>query len=356
MKKKEFRMTLLTKTRLFCCLIFPVCLSCGNSQSRGIRFTGGKYEFLSVDESPAGANRARLSLADYNGGKAVRAELNGNGIPYIVIDASSILGKSVASLREMQVTIGVENPSGEFYAVSGDIRAYSGADRTESRDPWSVYLPNKNPNIARAVLDEGEEFIPGAYNFFILTRKEDVALGEGKPPSHLVISEIHFFDVNGKEMRVNPDAGFSAPEGFGELDRSNLLPVSDEIFIEKSDGTSKNWGQAVALDTAKNGGSFDASLLGPRAVITVYYASGSPPELILQSWTQGAPEGSGWAKTAPAAVNNSASAAQYTYAGMAAAFGTEDFAPWLDKLYVGDTGGDLTVYAVTVGALSRSGE
>ncbi|MDR2370300.1 MAG: hypothetical protein LBD71_02370 [Treponema sp.] len=40
---------------------------------------------------------------------------------------------------------------------------------------------------------------------------------------------------------------------------------------------------------------------------------------------------------------------------MAAAFGTEDFASWLDKLYVGDTGRDLTVYAVTVSALSRSG-
>jgi hypothetical protein len=347
-------MTLLTKARLFCCLVFPVCLSCGNSPP-GIHFTGGKYGFLSVDESPAGASRVKLSLVDYRGGKAVRAEINGNGTPYIVIDASSILGKSVGSLREMWVTIGVENPSGEFYAVSGDIRAYSGADRTESRDPWSVYLPHKNPNIARVVLDEGEEFIPGAHNFFILTRKEDVALGEGRPPSNLVISEIHFFDADGKEMRVNPDAVFSAPEGFGELDRSNLLPAGGEIFIEKSDGTSKNWGQAVALDTAKNGGPFDASLLGPDVVITVYYASAAPPELILQSWTQGAPEGSGWAKTAPAAVNNSASAAQYTYAGMAAAFGTGDFALWLDKLYVGDTGQDLTVYMVTVSVLSRSG-
>ncbi|MDR2371184.1 MAG: hypothetical protein LBD71_06865, partial [Treponema sp.] len=282
-------MKFLTKMRLFCCLVFPVCFSCGNSQPPGIRFTGGKFGFLSVDESPVGANRVKLSLADYRGGKAVRAELNGNGVPYIVIDASSILGKSVGSLREMQVTIGVENPSGEFYAVSGDIRAFSGADRAESSDPWSVYLPGKNPNIARAVLGEGEEFIPGAYNFFILTRKEDVALGEGKPPSNLVILEIHFFDADGKEMRVNPNAGFSAPEGFGELDRSNLLPVSGEIFIEKSDGASKNWGQAVTLDAAKNGGPFDASLLGADAVITVYYASAAPPELILQSWTQGAP-------------------------------------------------------------------
>jgi hypothetical protein len=39
---------------------------------------------------------------------------------------------------------------------------------------------------------------------------------------------------------------------------------------------------------------------------------------------------------------------------MAAAFGTGDFASWLDKLYVGGTGQDLTVYAVTVSA-ERSG-
>jgi hypothetical protein len=318
----------------------------------GIRFNDGKYDFLSVDESLVGSNKAKLSLVDYQGGKAVQVELAGSGIPYIVIDASSLLGKQVSLLREMDIVIGLERSDGEFYAVSGEIKAYSGADRTESNNAWSVYLPNKNPNIAKAVLDnDAEYFIPGAYNFFILNRKVDNALGEGREPSRLIISELHFFDVNHKELRTNSKAAFDAPEGFGKPDRSNLAAVNDETGIEKSDGSSKAWGQAVALDTAKNGGPFDAALLNPQTVITVYFSSASAPELILQSWTQGAPASSGWAKVAPAAVNDSLSAAQYRYDDMVSAFGSNDFSAYLDKLYVGDTGQDLTVYTVSLGAL-----
>jgi hypothetical protein len=342
-------MRLKTRLLLLPCLSVLFFFSCGD-ETGGIRFTNGKFGFLSVDESPPGADRTKLSLVDYNGGKAVKAELNGSGVPYIVIDASSILGKAVKDLREMQVTIAVEHPSGEFYAVSGDIFAYSGQDRTESRDPWSVYLPNKNPNIARAVLEDGEFFTPGAFNFFILTRKVDNALAEGKPPSNLVISHIRFLDAKGRDIRVNPDAGFAAPEGFGVPDRSNLREA-EETAIAGAEGTSKGWGQAVALDAAKNGGPVDGALLTPRSLITVYYSSAAPPELILQSWTAGAPGSADWAKAAPSAVNDTGSAAQYFFADMAAAFGTEDFPAFLDKLYVGDTGHDLTVYAVTIGRL-----
>ncbi|MDR1947862.1 MAG: hypothetical protein LBQ38_00545 [Spirochaetaceae bacterium] len=315
----------------------------------GIRFSGGKFGFLFVDESPVGANKARLSLVDYEGGKAVRAELSGSGVPYIVIDADSLLGQRVRDLREMLVTIRVEHPSGEFYAVSGDIYAYSGPDRLESADPWSVYLPNKNPNIARAVLEgEAEWFVPGAYNFFILTRKVDNALGEGKEPSNLLITGLRFLDAEGRDLPVNPDAGFNAPEGFGIPDRSNLFAVAEEAVIPGAEGSSKNWGQAVGLSTVKNDGPIDPGFLIPEAIVTVYYTSAAAPELILQSWTDGAPGTAGWAKVAPAAVNDSGTTAQFLYGDLAAAFGTENFSQYLDRIYVGDTGRELTVYAVTL--------
>jgi hypothetical protein len=337
-------------------VFFILCVnSCGNNagfkrSSTGIDFAHGNYDFLFVDVSPAGANRAALSLIDYNEGKAVKAELTGDGVPYIVIDASSLLGKKVALLREMRLTIGVDNPTGEFFAVSGEIRAYSGADRRESSDRWSVYLPAKNPNIARAVLEnEGEYFVPNACNFFTLSREVDNALSEAKPPSDLIISEIHFFDANGKELPVNLNAGFAAPEGFGVPDTSNLFALKNEVNISGAGGNSKNWGQAVSFDAVKNGGHLDSAFLKEGAVITVYFASASPPELIFQSWTKGAPESSHWAKIPPQAVNNSGSAAQYFYKDMAGIFGSEDFLTYLDKIYVGDTGNDLTVYAVTIG-------
>jgi hypothetical protein len=85
------------------------------------------------------------------------------------------------------------------------------------------------------------------------------------------------------------------------------------------------------------------------AVITVYYISDALPELILQSWTENAPPEAGWAKVAPRAVNDSGTIAQYSYPDMAAAFGTDDLATYLDQLYVGDTGAPLDVSAVTIG-------
>jgi hypothetical protein len=186
---------------------------------KGISFSNGNYDFLFVDESPEDACNADLSLIDYKGGKAIRLQPAGAGVPYVVIDAGSLLGAGVKDLHTMRITVEVENPGGTFYAVSGEILAYSGPDRIESADPWSVYLPNKNPNIAQAVLEnETERFVPDAFNFFVLTRKTDNAVTAGEKPSDLILSDICFLDEAGNELPYDPDAGFSAPEGFGEME------------------------------------------------------------------------------------------------------------------------------------------
>jgi hypothetical protein len=314
-----------------------------------VDFSNGNFDFLRVYSATPGGPEVKLSLITQGESQAVRAEITGKGAPAIAVDASSLLGDNVAKLREMQLVVGVERADGEFHAVSGTVTALSGADRAESADPWSVYLPTKNPNTVRAVLDEGTSFVPGAYNMFIIRKAVDNALDRGLPQSNLIIYSIEFFDEYGEPIPVDADARFSAPEGFGELDMSNLAQVSGEELIPGAEGTSAGWGQAFALPTVKNGGVFDADALTPQSVITVYYNSETPPELILQSWTDGAPEGSGWAKVAPRAVNDSNGIAQYAFADMAAAFGTEDFGTYLDQIYVGDTGNDLTVAAVSIG-------
>jgi hypothetical protein len=327
-------------------LTFPALIffACG-AGTTSIDFSGGAYGFLTVDESPPGAAGTALSLVDYRDGKAV---LVSGGIPYLAIDASSLLGKRVSQLRIMELTLGLERSDGEFYAASGEIRAYSGGERTESSDPWSVYLPEKNPNTARAVLEEGERFIPGSYNFFILTKKVDNALEAGLGGSNLIVSKIRFLDGDGKELKVDPNAVFNAPSGFGERDLSNLLAFDEEQTLERTSGSSKNWGQALALDTVKNGGSLDPAAFTGDAAVLVYYSSAGAPELILQSWTEGAPPSSGWAKLAPSAINDTASCAQFLCKDMAGIFGTGDFSAYLDKFYVGDTGAELKVYALSV--------
>ena len=314
-----------------------------------INFSGGQYGFLEVYTAPADAVEAELSLAEYGGKNAVRIAPNGNGALYLVVDAGSLLGPAAEELFEMQLTVAVQRDDGEFQAVSGIITAFSGQDRVESSDPWSVYLGNKNPNIAHAVLKEGERFVPDAHNFFLFIRKLDNAVAVGQPPSDLLITNIVFLDEAGDPLPVNPDAVFAPPAGFGEADRSNLQAVKDEIPLENAEGNSSGWGQAVALPTIKNEGKLDAALLRPGTVMTVYYTAETPPELICQSWTPGAPETSGWAKVAASAVNNTGSIAQYTYEDIVTAFGTAELSVYLDQLYIGDTGSELRVTNVSVG-------
>ncbi|MDR2370478.1 MAG: hypothetical protein LBD71_03275 [Treponema sp.] len=187
----------------------------GGCGAPGIDFSDGRFAFLAVDESPPGAAKIQLGLVDYGNGRAVKADMAGAGDPYIVIDASSLLGKKAAELRTMELTLALEREDGEFYAASGEIRAYSGKDRSESFDNWAVYLPEKNPNIVKAVLDEGEYFRPGEDNFFVLTRTVDNALEAGEKPSGFIIAGIRFFNAAGNELRANSRAVFRASEGFG---------------------------------------------------------------------------------------------------------------------------------------------
>jgi hypothetical protein len=317
-----------------------------------IDFANENIDFLYAYRASPDAADVKMSVVPYNGGNAVYIDNNGNGTPYIAIDVSSILGGNIDKLCTLEVVVAVEHPDEEFYAVSGELTQVTArSEASPYSGTWSVYISTKNPNVARAILDDGQDFISG--DLVILSKNVDNALTSGAGASDLIISELRFLDSGGNLLPVNSDAGFSAPDGFGKPDSSNLSEVADETSVPGAEGSSGGWGQAVALMTAKNdGGVFDASVLIPGSVITVYYTSATPPELILQSWTDGAPDGAGWAKVSPFAVNDSGSAAQFLFDDISTVFGTEDIASFLDQLYIGDSGNDLKVYSVTVGTLS----
>jgi hypothetical protein len=214
---------------------------------------------------------------------------------------------------------------------------------------WSVYLAEKNPNVMR--LELPDRLPSGPYNILILSKTVDNAAAAGLKQSNLLLSSLRFYDAQAHLLPVHAGAAFNAPDGFGEPDRSNLAALSGETAIEGTQGSSSGWGQAVCLPTIKNGGRFDAKTLNDH-VVSVYYSSESPPELILQSWTDGSPESAGWAKVAPARTNGSQSIAQYSCEDIAAAFGTDDFETYLDQLYIGDTGMELKVYSVTLATIA----
>lgn len=316
-----------------------------------LTFSGGNYDFVRSYEVTPDACQTQLSIVEHNGANALLLDVSSGGKPVVAIDVSSLLGEDVARLHTMQLIVEVASRSGEFFAVSGELVALRAADGTQSTDAWSVYLPNKNPNGARAVLEtDSESFAPGPYNMILFSKEIDNGEITGEAPSNILIHAIEFFDEAGVPLIPDANAGFNAPEGFGKADSAGLIAVENEITIAGSSGESVGgWGQAVAMVTAKNDGDFDGELLGENSVITVYYVSAVPPELIFQSWTEGAPDSAGWAKIAPAHVNASGTVAQFMFSDMVSAFGSDGFAEYLDQVFVGDTGEKLNVASVTVG-------
>ena len=314
-------------------------------------FENENLDFIRSYEVSPDAARVRLSIAGTDAfnlnSKGALLSSDGDGTMNIAVDLSSLLGGGVSDLFTVEADIAVVNDNTDFYAVSGEITALNSHGSAVSTGVWSVYLAEKNPNIVRLQLSE--PLTPGPHNMLILSKTVDNAAVAGLKQSNLLLLSMHFYDADGSPLPVDRDAKFNAPDGFGEPDRSNLTLFADERAIEGAHGSSNGWGQAVALLTEKNDGAIDANTL-VNSVITVYYSSESPPELILQSWTDGKPDSAGWAKVAPARVNNSGSIAQFSFEDMVISFGTDDFEAFLDQLFVGDTGAELTVYSVTVAA------
>jgi len=155
----------------------------------------------------------------------------------------------------------------------------------------------------------------------------------------------------GKAGQKNTSAGFSAPAGFGEIDTSNLVAVTDEIYLGLKGSTDGKWGQAIAVDTIKNGGKFDPAWIYQGCVVTVYYSSKIPPEVILESR-----DGKVWGRTAHFTVNDSNNIAQYSYDDMIKALKTDDLENKLDKFYIGDCGAALEVVKVTIGKAEQESD
>ena len=315
-----------------------------------IDFLNGNIGFLVLDASPVDASPdTTMELVDYNGGKAVKISPDGSAAPYVIIDASSLLTEAITDLVTMRVSIATEHHSGTFYAVSGDIIVYSGVDRAESKSPWSVYLATKNPNNAIVALNTpAKRFVPDAYNYFVISKKDDNGLNAKEGPVALYLLSIEFFDENDQLLPVNAEAVFNPPEGFGEKGESSLYTLLNETTIDGAVGsTPGGWGQAVSMETVRAGGIIEPGWFTPGFVISVAYESESSPEIIFQSWTDGKPDSAGWAKVAPRLEEKGI--AQFFYDDIVNAFGTDDFESFLDKFNVGDTGNAITVLKVSYG-------
>lgn len=109
--------------------------------------------------------------------------------------------------------------------------------------------------------------------------------------------------------------------------------------------SASGWNQAVSVTTTKNGGSFNASAITSGGHFYVEYSgTQNGLELILQSWSGG----SSWGKVtmSESGTANGHYYAKYKYSNCVSTFGSSNFSGMLDKIHVGATGSDLTVYSI----------
>lgn len=303
-------------------------------------FEDGNAAFVSVYEGMANAASATVEVADYNGSKALKITNNDGKVPYIAFDVLSLLGEKAADVFCVEMTMGIENPDGKFYACSGDMKLFVSGELSKMARPWSVYMEKKNPKVAPFFM-VGEEFSEDA-PLMVLTLSVDNGAAKGAAPAVLYIDDIRFLDADGNVIPADSTAAFVEPEGFGGgADMSNLQYLgADAVELEGMAGLAAGaWSQ----DGVEMTEEFKAALV-PGAVIEISYSSESG-----DMWIVLPDAAAGWTRIEQqtAITNLSHSTAQITFEQIAAVLG-DDISAWGTRLQC-EASGAWEVYGVKVG-------
>ena len=308
---------------------------------KSVDFEDGNYGFVALYEGMANADASTIEVVDYNGGKALKVT-NGSGkVPYVAIDVWSLLGEAAANVATINMTMGIENPDGEFYACSGQVMLWNTKELSKSTYDWSVYLENKNPKLASIVLKD-QAFSADVAPIMVVSLNTDNGATAGAANANLYIDDITFLDASGNVVEADSSAAFAAPDGFsGDKDMSNLQYLkATSVALEGMSGISgTGWGQN-GVDMTEE---FLAALV-PGAVIEIEYSSTSG-----DMWIVMPDAAAGWSRVQQqtAATNNSHNIAQITYEQIVEVCG-EDITTWGARLQC-ESSGDWNVYSVKVG-------
>ena len=314
------------------------------TKEASIDFEDGSMSFVAPYSVPANAAEVELSVVDYNGGKALQVKNLTGKVPFIGIDATSLLGADVAKIASVEMTIGTSYDNGKFSASSGKIYAWSGADLVETYDEWSVYLESANPKAAVATLAEGEEFVADAGNILIVSLDTDNGVTEGNGNATMYIDDIRFLDASGNVLKADSSVAFAAPKGFENTgkDLSNLAAVSNAVNFEGFACTGDGWGQ--------NGFDMTEEIIAalvPGSVLEIEYSSESG-----DMWIVMPDAAAGWTRIGDGTngksyVNDSKNIAQITYEQIAAVLG-DDVSTWGARMQC-EASAAWEVFSVKVG-------
>jgi hypothetical protein len=307
-----------------------------------VDFEDGNFSFVQPYLVPADAGNVELSVADFDGSKALGVKLLDGKVSYVGIDASSLLGDKVADVKTIELSMGTVFDDGSFNATSGQITAWSGEDLVQTYDDWSVYMETKNPKVAVATLDEGEEFIAGANNIFVISLKTNNGLDAHGNPT-LYLDNLRFLDASGNLITADTSVAFAAPKGFENTakDMTHLAylkkPVELAGFAAKADG----WAQAGVDITPEM-----QELLVPGSIVEIEYTSESG-----DIWLVVTGAANGWSRVNDgnrSVKNLTKNIAQIPYEDIMAACGGDDSTALTGQLQC-ESDSAWEVYSVKIG-------
>lgn len=321
-----------------------------DASAPSIDFEDGLFGFTGMDMSVGNADASELSVVDFNGSKALEVAVQSKS-PYVIIDVGQLFGEKVADISKITMDIAVSKPDGDFNAVSGIIRSYVGDDLTEKKDNWSVYIDSKNPNKATAEYPEGQTFAADSGAYIVVSKEVDTGADKGGTPANIYIDNIRVYDAAGSVMQADTSAVY-VPK-VAEDPWAGLTPIKNETEIEGFATSAGAWAQS-GVHTVNDGGTFDASVLKPGDILTIYYSSQSENDksMWFVGCSSGNPNGD-WMRICAQDCEDSAAYSpdggkcQITYEQIVAVLG-EDFASTLVKLEC-ESDADWEVYKVTYG-------
>ncbi len=340
---KAKRMLALLMVMLMCVGIFGSAAAWADEAPVSVDFEDGNMGFVSVYSGMANADACALEVVDYNGSKALQIT-NGSGkVPYVAFDVVGLLGDKAADVASIDMTMGIVNPDGKFYACSGNVMLWMDGGLSSEKHGWSVYLEAKNPKSAPVTLDPAKgEVFSAEQPLMIVTLEVDNGATAGEANAVLYIDDIIFKDADGNVIPADTTASFTAPDGFGgSKDMSNLQYLgADAVELEGMAGKAAGAWTQDGVDMTEE---FLAALV-PGAVIEIEYSSEAGDMWIVM------PDASvGWSRVEQqtAATNLSKNICQITYEQIAAVCG-DDVSAWGARLQC-EASGAWEVYGVKVG-------
>jgi len=220
-------------------------------QETSINFEDGNYGFAMVKTKPRKADASKISLADYNGSKALLVENCAGGTEmYVGFDLDAMLGDKITDVRSFSMTVGTVYPDGEFAAVAGFLYAYTGEKLVESKlQDWSVYMPKKNPKTVTFSLPDDVSFTAGNDNYIAFAKTKDVGVEDkGAAPANYYLDDLCFFDASGNVIKADSTVVMEAPNGFlAAVEEDDTPAAANVVKVAGDDAYKGDWGQSAVV-------------------------------------------------------------------------------------------------------------